>query len=738
MSLSFTKTKIGKRTKNMFYSQLLLSKKGPLGTIWIAAHCHKRLKKEQVQQTDIASSVEKILLDEAPVVTYRILGHLLLGVVRIYSKKVEYLFNDCNNVLVKLVDFSTRKRPTSKLLAVRIEGMRAPAHSITRPKKFELDAFDLEILEDQDANSGHAASRQDVMLSDARGNEQTVFGLSSKNEGDVSHSESLTMNHTPVRDMHSPHLMDNDFDFRPLLGSGHVEALWNLNETRFSLEDRFEPMTFEDIEIEMASERKADHHTDDEQIKESNAGNVVNEEHLYEKRSSLEDHAEPMIITAGLGETEINTDQQSEKIHQRTELLKHPDVGVNVADEGLAGLGESFLVEKHRDFEQKKNVEASSSRKGKDRSKDDRLVSLCIDVYPETKISGSTSPDFISVRTPATKEHSRISRKRKCMFDESIVIPNEVYKHWLVDANDLVCKRRKAPLSSYLAWKARKILSLPQSFEEPLIPCNLAIDITSAIRKIRSTRHEPPETVEVPLSEDIPKTSCELISGERIPVAPAASLYEDLPIAPATSLHEFIPESPGTLRCGEQIPNAPAASLHVGVPGSPNTLGHDVEHAPIAPATPVTGSSLFRFHDMQGTSRSLIEPASSTESTEKGALSMDDVEFEMNLMDEEINSFEGDASEKCNFSLRTRKVAKYLLENFLAQKGKEKVEVVNLSSLLKRKTKRESARVFYETLVLKSGSCIDVQQDDAYGDILLRELPRLKQPFEADGLGSKS
>lgn len=85
-------------------------------------------------------------------VTYRILGHLLLGVVRIYSKKVEYLFNDCNNVLVKLGDFSTRKRPTSKLSAVRIEGMRAPAHFITRPKKFELDTFDLDVLEDQDAN----------------------------------------------------------------------------------------------------------------------------------------------------------------------------------------------------------------------------------------------------------------------------------------------------------------------------------------------------------------------------------------------------------------------------------------------------------------------------------------------------------------------------------------------------------------------------------------------------------
>lgn len=57
MSLSCTKTKIGKERKKMFYSQLLLSKKGPLGTIWIAAHCHKRLKKDQVQQTNIVSSV---------------------------------------------------------------------------------------------------------------------------------------------------------------------------------------------------------------------------------------------------------------------------------------------------------------------------------------------------------------------------------------------------------------------------------------------------------------------------------------------------------------------------------------------------------------------------------------------------------------------------------------------------------------------------------------------------------
>lgn len=109
---------------------------------------------------------------------------------------------------------------------------------------------------------------------------------------------------------------------------------------------------------------------------------------------------------------------------------------------------------------------------------------------------------------------------------------------------------------------------------------------------------------------------------------------EQIPIASATSMHEYLPESPGTLRCGEQIPDAPAASLHVGVPESPNTLRYDGEQTPIAPATPVTGSSSLRFHDTQGTSKSHIEPASSAEITEKEALSMEDVEFEMNLMDE--------------------------------------------------------------------------------------------------------
>lgn len=74
-------------------------------------------------------------------ITYRVLGYLLLGVVRIYSKKVEYLYRDCNEVLTH-INTSVPSKLQHK------EGMCAPYSSITLPERFELDGFVLELPED--------------------------------------------------------------------------------------------------------------------------------------------------------------------------------------------------------------------------------------------------------------------------------------------------------------------------------------------------------------------------------------------------------------------------------------------------------------------------------------------------------------------------------------------------------------------------------------------------------------
>jgi len=45
----------------MFYAHFVLSKKGPLARIWLAAHWDKKLSKAQIFETSIEGSVEAIM-----------------------------------------------------------------------------------------------------------------------------------------------------------------------------------------------------------------------------------------------------------------------------------------------------------------------------------------------------------------------------------------------------------------------------------------------------------------------------------------------------------------------------------------------------------------------------------------------------------------------------------------------------------------------------------------------------
>ena len=85
----------------MFYSQVILARKGPLGKIWLAAHWDKKLTKNQVFSTDISDSVDRIVNPTTPL-ALRVSGHLMLGIVRIYSRKVKYLMSDCAEAMWKI------------------------------------------------------------------------------------------------------------------------------------------------------------------------------------------------------------------------------------------------------------------------------------------------------------------------------------------------------------------------------------------------------------------------------------------------------------------------------------------------------------------------------------------------------------------------------------------------------------------------------------------------------------
>ncbi|XP_052188097.1 sister chromatid cohesion 1 protein 4 isoform X2 [Diospyros lotus] len=170
----------------MFYSQFILAKKGPLGTIWIAAHLERKLRKNQVADTDIGVSVDSILFPDVPI-ALRLSSHLLLGVVRIYSRKVNYLFDDCSEALLKI-----KQAFRSTAVDLPPEESTAPYHSITLPETFDLDDFE---LPDSDIFHGnyvdhHVSTREQITLQDSVEGvvySTTQFGLDERfGDGDAS------------------------------------------------------------------------------------------------------------------------------------------------------------------------------------------------------------------------------------------------------------------------------------------------------------------------------------------------------------------------------------------------------------------------------------------------------------------------------------------------------------------------------------------------------------------------
>ncbi|CAL5068593.1 unnamed protein product [Urochloa decumbens] len=217
----------------MSESQALLWKKGPLRTVWVAAFCRESaLSRDHVARTDIIASVDKILsyVQGPHPIPLRIVAQLLFGSVRIYSKKVYYLFCDCEEVRSLLLRQCAPSAPTGgstrrtlkqankavragrsvagqqnttkvkkTVHAVRTEvsspvssegpSVRVETEVIVRtsvvireaclpddlpaftiPKTFELDSFDLGIAEDTDdeGEDHHQLAHQDILLEDER------------------------------------------------------------------------------------------------------------------------------------------------------------------------------------------------------------------------------------------------------------------------------------------------------------------------------------------------------------------------------------------------------------------------------------------------------------------------------------------------------------------------------------------------------------------------------------------
>ncbi|XP_053279967.1 double-strand-break repair protein rad21-like protein 1 [Pleuronectes platessa] len=128
----------------LFYTQLFTSKRGPLAKIWLAAHWERKLTKAHVFECNLEDTIQDIISPKMKI-GLRTSGHLLLGVVRIYSRKTKYLFADCSNALVQM---KVAFRPGQTDLPV--EGLEATVTAITLIEDFTSFDAQLPLLSNTD------------------------------------------------------------------------------------------------------------------------------------------------------------------------------------------------------------------------------------------------------------------------------------------------------------------------------------------------------------------------------------------------------------------------------------------------------------------------------------------------------------------------------------------------------------------------------------------------------------
>ncbi|KAL4630663.1 double-strand-break repair protein rad21-like protein 1 [Arapaima gigas] len=156
----------------MFYTQIFTSKRGPLAKIWLAAHWEKKITKTHVFECNLEATIMDIISPQLKI-GLRISGHLLLGVVRIYSQKTKYLLADCNEAVLKIrVAF----RPG--LTDLPSENTEAAFKAITLPENFadfELQLPDVSTIEVVDHFMLNQCRSEDITLKEDYGDSRLVL-----------------------------------------------------------------------------------------------------------------------------------------------------------------------------------------------------------------------------------------------------------------------------------------------------------------------------------------------------------------------------------------------------------------------------------------------------------------------------------------------------------------------------------------------------------------------------------
>uniref|UniRef100_A0A0D9X619 Rad21/Rec8-like protein N-terminal domain-containing protein n=1 Tax=Leersia perrieri TaxID=77586 RepID=A0A0D9X619_9ORYZ len=684
----------------MFYSHTILARKSPLGTVWIAAHLERKIKKPQIDGIDIPSYAECIMFPEVPI-ALRLSGHLLLGLVRIYSWKVNYLFHDCNRMLSTI-----RTAFASVQVDLPVGADRAPFDSITLPNTFCLDDVNLDdAIRLIDTPDNHRKSLDQITLAgdyvtidldEDAGVELSTPGQSSQMGPEPNEEERLPPFHI---DFGPSDNMDVEISVDPAQGNSEAANPSNINQQADNAPDLPEIMReapFEGPELNLP---------DIDELNNDPMDTTVELSPFVSKNITPAAMEQTISPVQGLSGTSIPN-------VQGTTSSTYDDIeDVIPMDTGMPDLriAPSPPQVHHNNEDAQPNVQDND---------------------------GDAEPNVQDNNGDAQPNVQKNGIKLK--YDKEIVFSN--------------AKRRKLPHTTVDVWKFSRIRQKDGFLHEPLVHgmcTNLRQTYERTFPHVSGEHtpgvenasiqdapdHQPDEHL---FNQQAPRNS----DGQPEPeINPTSPVNTDAQLEPQLNSQsprnadgqpepEHNPKSPADAGTShfEDTPEMPRFSPQ-NIP-SPIRDDNSPFKTPGAGGTPKSG---FGGTAATGASADMSYMSPGQDSYPQlspfpfnDELDGDFPEIPSLISTPAVISTAGTAATGLgSMSDRTRRVAQYFKDHMSSATSDDQPGKFSLNRILEGRSRKLAARMFFETLVLKSYDYIDVEQEEAYGDIAISVKPSL-------------
>ncbi|XP_014672897.1 PREDICTED: double-strand-break repair protein rad21 homolog isoform X2 [Priapulus caudatus] len=661
----------------MFYAHYVLSKKGPLARVWLAAHWDKKLTKAHVFETNLEQSVDNIIQPKVKM-ALRTSGHLLLGVVRIYSRKAKYLLADCNEAFVKI---KMAFRPGAVDLPE--ENREANIAAITLPEVFHdfdstmADLTDIDVQPQFNLNQSRA---EEITIREDYGNITLV--------GDDGFG-------------------DMGFDDREMLReSSHLDQtlLNTADASNLLLEEQPPPKKdVTDASLDKQMEMDFDKPLQDDGFGGAVGEGLLGDANFMEEGGGLFDDAPMEEDQGGAGDA---ASSDGGDVGGGFESDAESYGAPAAADDGNSTDGEALHPAPVLEEPPEEELAAAEEHGDQTTLIQNEEEAFTLEPLDSTNNLGN--------------ERVRVKRKRKLIIDEIKGIDGDDMRAQLSDTSDIITTLDLAPPTKKLMhWKetggVEKLFALPgralharvlsrlftnnlvtrpvveDEFDQIPAEDRLELDEPEVHREVEETRKEEslvvqePESrleVEPPVATEMTKEESALLAAhpDMVPIVQP----DMVPIVQPDMVPIVQPDMVPIVQPDENQENQPPLDYDPYTPG---------------PVTPFTPGPIEELPEERELEEKVLSPAQQ-QGEDAG----------------EVVQMEGEAEEQFE-ERRWNKRSQQML--YTLQRALKSQDAVSFVEMTRKNTRKQAASRFYMVLVLKKQGAIEVEQTDNYDDITL-------------------